>query len=83
MAPPIAATRDAPSRIVRTTSARLAPAFVWVTWAVMTLIALGCIARYGRNPVEAKYLQPVWDAAYKYKIFPSPLVAADYCWNGR
>lgn len=41
------------------------------------------IARYGRNPVEAKYLQPVWDAAYKYKIYPAPLKAADYCWNGR
>jgi NitT/TauT family transport system substrate-binding protein len=40
------------------------------------------IARYWRT-LEAKYLQPVWDAAYKYKIYPSPLKAADYCWNGR
>jgi len=40
------------------------------------------IARYGRT-LEPKYLQPVWDAAYKYKIYPSPLKAADYCWDGR
>jgi NitT/TauT family transport system substrate-binding protein len=40
------------------------------------------IAHYGRT-LEPKYLQPVWDAAYKYKIFPSPLKAEDYCWNGK
>jgi hypothetical protein len=33
----------------REPSTRLAPAFVWGTWAVMTLIALACIVRYGRN----------------------------------
>ena len=39
-------------------------------------------ARYGRR-LEPKYLQPVWDASYKFKIFPSPLKAEDYCWNGK
>ena len=33
----------------REPSARLAPAFVWGVWTLMTLIALACIARYGRN----------------------------------
>lgn len=33
----------------REPSARLAPAFVWGVWAIMTLVALLCIARYGRN----------------------------------
>jgi hypothetical protein len=33
----------------RGSSARLAPAFVWAIWTIMTLIVLACIARYGRN----------------------------------
>ncbi|HEY2895949.1 MAG TPA: hypothetical protein VGJ12_02345, partial [Gemmatimonadaceae bacterium] len=33
----------------RAPSARLAPAFVWAVWALMTLVALACIVRYGRN----------------------------------
>jgi NitT/TauT family transport system substrate-binding protein len=40
------------------------------------------IARYGPGKVEPKYVQPVWDAAYKYKIYPQPLKAVDYCWDG-
>jgi NitT/TauT family transport system substrate-binding protein len=40
------------------------------------------VARYGRR-LDPKYLQPVWDAAFKYKIFPSPLRAVDYCWDGK
>ena len=48
-APSIPAARGEPAGGARLTSARLAPAFVWATFAVMTLIALACIVRYGRN----------------------------------
>lgn len=40
------------------------------------------VARYG-NRLDPALLQPVWNAAYKYKIYASPLQAVDYCWNGR
>lgn len=39
-------------------------------------------ARWGHN-LDPALLQPVWTAAYKYKIFDGPLRAADYCWNGK
>jgi NitT/TauT family transport system substrate-binding protein len=40
------------------------------------------VARYGRK-LEPAQLQPVWDASYKYKIYPAPLKATDYCWDGK
>jgi NitT/TauT family transport system substrate-binding protein len=40
------------------------------------------VARYGRK-LEPALLQAVWDAAYKYKMYPSPLKATDYCWDGK
>jgi NitT/TauT family transport system substrate-binding protein len=38
-------------------------------------------ARFGRR-LEPSGLQPLWDAAYKYKIYNAPLRAADYLWMG-
>ena len=40
------------------------------------------VARYGRK-LEPTLLQPVWDAAYKYKIYREPLKATDFCWDGK
>jgi ABC-type nitrate/sulfonate/bicarbonate transport system substrate-binding protein len=39
-------------------------------------------AQFGRK-LDPKLVQPAWDAAYKYKLYASPLKAADYCWDGR
>jgi NitT/TauT family transport system substrate-binding protein len=38
--------------------------------------------RYGRA-LDPGLLQPVFDAAYKYKIYAAPLHAPDYCWDGK
>jgi NitT/TauT family transport system substrate-binding protein len=40
------------------------------------------IATYGRT-LDRKLLQPVWDAAYKYKTYPAQLNASDYFWDGK
>ena len=40
------------------------------------------VARYGRK-LEPSLLQPVWDASYKYKIYPGPLKATEFCWDGK
>lgn len=40
------------------------------------------VARYGRK-LESSVLQPVWDASYKYKIYPAPLKATEHCWDGK
>ena len=40
------------------------------------------IAHYGRK-LDPTLLQPVWDAAYRYKLYNGPLRAADYCWDGK
>jgi len=37
---------------------------------------------YGRD-LNPALIQPLFDASYKYQIFPSPLRAADYCWDGK
>jgi NitT/TauT family transport system substrate-binding protein len=37
---------------------------------------------YGRT-LNPALIQPLWDASYKYQIFPSPLRAADYCWDAK
>jgi NitT/TauT family transport system substrate-binding protein len=37
--------------------------------------------RYGHR-LDPAQLQPVWTAAYKYKIYAAPLNAVDHCWSG-
>jgi len=39
-------------------------------------------ARFGRK-LDPPAMQPLLDAAYKYKLFPRPLNATEICWDGR
>ena len=48
-APAMPASHAVARDTAREWSPRLVQAFVWGAWAVMTLIALACIVRYGRN----------------------------------
>jgi len=48
-APAVPTASGAGNNASRATSLRPATVFVWGTWAMMVLIALACIARYGRN----------------------------------
>jgi len=48
-APAVPAASAARNSVPRSKSLRSAFVFVWATWAIMVLIALACIARYGRN----------------------------------
>jgi len=33
--------------------------------------------------LDPAYIQPVYDAGYKYKLLSGPIAAADMCWNGK
>jgi ABC-type nitrate/sulfonate/bicarbonate transport system substrate-binding protein len=39
-------------------------------------------SHFGRK-LDPTLVQPAWDAAFKYKLYPAPLQAAGYCWDGR
>jgi NitT/TauT family transport system substrate-binding protein len=39
-------------------------------------------ARFARE-LDPPAMQPLLDAAYKYKMFPRPVNATEICWNGR
>ena len=38
--------------------------------------------RFGRK-LDPTLLQPLFDAAYNYKLYGAPLRAADVCWDGK
>jgi NitT/TauT family transport system substrate-binding protein len=40
------------------------------------------IMRFGRK-LDPTLLQPLFDAAYNYKLYGAPLRAADVCWDGK
>jgi NitT/TauT family transport system substrate-binding protein len=40
------------------------------------------VAHFGRK-LDPALLQPMWDAAYKYKLFAAPLRASENCWDGK